>query len=211
MSLKDRVSEILVRLSQSVRLHSRRTRLANSAQTRGHFVERRDALPVPCGIAQGELGRRRSRRRGESCPRFRTDGRGGRRGRPRRSGLPDAGGAPDGRSGGRRRASRLHPRRRAISALTEAVEGVEPLHTMALTAAPLLAGSVEPGPVPASPEDGSPEDGPPEAPPQPPPETDVLPPLVIAVPEPSTWIMMIVGFGAVGGALRRAGRRFARA
>lgn len=34
--------------------------------------------------------------------------------------------------------------------------------------------------------------------------TDLSTPVVPAVPEPATWALMIVGFGAVGGALRRA-------
>ena len=30
---------------------------------------------------------------------------------------------------------------------------------------------------------------------------------IAAVPEPATWAMMIVGFGAIGSSLRRANRR----
>jgi hypothetical protein len=33
--------------------------------------------------------------------------------------------------------------------------------------------------------------------------TPVVPPVATAVPEPATWAMMIVGFGFVGGTIRR--------
>lgn len=97
------------------------------------------------------------------------------------------------------------PRRRAIAALSDAVEGVEPLERLVLAAAPLLGGddvSTQGGPPP---KDAPPGGG---TQPVPPPSSGpgVLPAPVIPVPEPSTWVVMIAGFGLVGAALRRRAR-----
>lgn len=56
-------------------------------------------------------------------------------------------------------------------------------------------------PGPDEPETPTPETPPTELPPPP-----VVPPVVTPVPEPATWFMLIVGFGAIGGAMRQRRR-----
>ncbi len=73
----------------------------------------------------------------------------------------------------------------------------------------LVPPGVDPSPKPAP----EPPIFPPSSPPEPPrPGPDPKdppppPPPDSAVPEPATWAMMLVGFFAIGGAIRRAGRR----